>query len=424
MNKEIVNARKQNMKIYSLYRTISLDLIFYYAIEFLFLTQVKGITPSQTVLSTSFYAIFMIILQIPASVIIDKLGTKKCTVFANVFNTLFIILIMTCGNMYQLIFAQFISALCFSLKDISDGALLNYSIPETKKKGDIFSRIEGKGFQNYFFVNSITAVISGFLYVINPYIPITLTLIFTIFSVILSLGFKDIEKTKKQQKKEENKVKRHYIKELQEGMKFIIKSQRLRSLFIYAGVSWGVFCLLSTYRSSVLVDIGTPTQIITAIAAIVGIASSLGSKNQLYFNRKFKNKSLTIILISTTVSTLIGGIIVLLKVPYLINLDKGMSLVLVSRYLGNFSSEKILTQIYAANAMVKNLLRAIIGFLGSYLLDITNTANSMVIVGLFLLVISISLIGYMKTRLGLKPEEYGEDEIYNKDEVYKEKTKV
>ena len=76
---------------------------------------------------------------------------------------------------------------------------------------------------------------------INPYIPITLTLIFTIFSVILSLGFKDIEKTKKQQKKEENKVKRHYIKELQEGMKFIIKSQRLRSLFIYAGVSWGVY---------------------------------------------------------------------------------------------------------------------------------------------------------------------------------------
>ena len=196
MNKEIVNARKQNMKIYSLYRTISLDLIFYYAIEFLFLTQVKGITPSQTVLSTSFYAIFMIILQIPASVIIDKLGTKKCTVFANVFNTLFIILIMTCGSMYQLIFAQFISALCFSLKDISDGALLNYSIPETKKKGDIFSRIEGKGFQNYFFVNSITAVISGFLYVINPYIPITLTLIFTIFSVILNTPFFSINADK------------------------------------------------------------------------------------------------------------------------------------------------------------------------------------------------------------------------------------
>ena len=33
--------RKQNMKIYSMYRAISMDLIFFYAIDFLFLTQVK-----------------------------------------------------------------------------------------------------------------------------------------------------------------------------------------------------------------------------------------------------------------------------------------------------------------------------------------------------------------------------------------------
>lgn len=426
MNKEVVKARKQNMKIYSLYRAISLDLIFYYAIEFLFLTQVKNITPSQVILSQSFYAIFMIILQIPASIVVDRLGTKKCTILANVFNVMFVLLIMTCGSIYQLIFAQFISSLCYSLKDISDEALLRFSIPDTKKKGDIFSKIEGKGFQNYFFVNSITAVISGFLYVINPYIPITATLVFAIISVIMSFGFEDIEKTKRLHKNEEIPTKRHYFKELKEAIAFIIKSQRLRSLFIYAGISWGVFCLISTYRSSILVDIGTPTQIITAIAAIVGIASSIGSKQQLYFNKKFKNKTLTIILISVTISILVAGLTVVLKAPYIItliiliisfiiiNIDKGMSLVLVTRYLGNFSSEKILTQIYAANAMVKNFLRAIIGFLGSYLLDITTTANAMVIVGIFLIIISISLIGYMKTRLGLKPEEYDKNEIYDK----------
>ena len=32
----------------------------------------------------------------------------------------------------------------------------------------------------------------------------------------------------------------------------------------------------------------------------------------------------------------------------------------------------------------------------------------------FLIIISISLIGYMKTRLGLKPEEYDKNEIYDK----------
>lgn len=90
-----------------------------------------------------------------------------------------------------------------------------------------------------------------------------------------------------------------------------------------------------------------------------------------------------------------------------------MSLVLTTRYLGNFSDEKILTQIYAANAMMKNLLRAIIAFVGSYLLDATSTANAIMIVGISLGIISFILICYMKTRLGLKPEEYDKTEIYS-----------
>ena len=126
-----------------------------------------------------------------------------------------------------------------------------------------------------------------------------------------------------------------------------------------------------------------------------------------------------------TISILISGIVGLLKVPYIvslliiiicfviINVSKGMSLVLTTRYLGNFSDEKILTQIYAANSMMKNILRAIIAFLGSYLLDATSTANAIMIVGISLGIISFILICYMKTRLGLKPEEYDKTEIYS-----------
>ena len=257
MNKELVNARKQNMKIYSIYRAISLDLIFYYAIEFLFLTQVKNITPAEVVLSTSFYAVFMIFLQIPASIFIDKVGTKKCTILANVFNVAFVLLSMNVKDVQTLIFAQFISSLCFSLKDISDEALLEYSIPDTKRKSDIFSKLEGKGFQKYFLINAITSVFAGSLYVINPYIPMIAALLFTIASTIMAFGFKDIQEVKKKQAIEGKKETHHYFKELKEAFSFIIKSQRLRSLFLYSGITWGTFCLISTYRNSVLVDIGT-----------------------------------------------------------------------------------------------------------------------------------------------------------------------
>jgi len=419
---EITKARKQNMKIYSLYRSISLDLIFYYAIEFLFLTQVKHISSSDFVLSTSMYAIFMIIFQIPASTIIDKLGTRKCTILSNIFNSIFIVLIMLCNNLPTLIIAQFISALCFSLKDISDIALIKYSIPNTEKSGEIFSKLEGKGLKNYFVFNSISAIFAGFLYVINPYIPLILSLIITILSTVMSFGFKDTEKSEEQENIEKVDSKT-YIRDLIKGMKLIINSQRLRSLFLYSGISWGIFTLMGTYRASLLVDIGAPEQIITIIAAIVGIASSIGSREQLKFHNRFKNKSLTTILLIIIIAIFVAGIIGVIKISYNISLViivicfssisfvKGVSLVITKRYLSNFANEKVLTQIYAINAISRNIFRAIISFIGSYLLRITNTANSMIVIGIVLVVTVLGLVSYMKTRLGLKPEEYNKKEL-------------
>lgn len=421
---EITKARKQNMKIYSLYRAISLDLIFYYAIEFLFLTQVKHISSSDVVLSTSMYAIFMIIFQIPASAIIDKLGTRKCTILANIFNTIYIILIISCNNLSTLIFAQFTSALCFSLKDISDITLIKYSIPKTEKSGEIFSKLEGKGLKNYFVFSSISAILAGFLYVINPYIPLILSLIITILSTIMSFAFKDIEKVKWQDNIEKIDIKTYMI-DLIKGMKLVINSQRLRSLFLYSGISWGIFTLMGTYRASLLVDIGTPEQIITIIAAIVGIASSIGSKEQLKFHNRFKNKSLTTILLIIIIAIFVAGIIAVIKISYnvslviiavcfcSINFSKGISLVITKRYLANFANEKNLIKIYAINAISRNIFRAIIGFIGSYLLRITNTANSMIVIGIILTVTVLGLVSYMKTRLGLKPEEYDKNELLN-----------
>lgn len=73
MNEKLAKARKQNLKLYSLYRAVSLDLIFYYAVEYLFLTEVKGLSPSNVVLGGAFYAIFITFLQIPGSVVVDRI---------------------------------------------------------------------------------------------------------------------------------------------------------------------------------------------------------------------------------------------------------------------------------------------------------------------------------------------------------------
>ena len=93
MNEEMTKARKQNMKIYSIYRAIGVDLVFYYAVEFLFLTQVKHISGADIVLAAGFYAVFMILFQIPASIAVDRLGTRRCTILANMFNSIFVLFV-------------------------------------------------------------------------------------------------------------------------------------------------------------------------------------------------------------------------------------------------------------------------------------------------------------------------------------------
>ena len=88
-----------------------------------------------------------------------------------------------------------------------------------------------------------------------------------------------------------------------------------------------------------------------------------------------------------------------------------MKVGLIYRYLSNFTKENIITQIFAVKAISKNVFRSCIGFLGAYLLDITNTANATILVGIILLIATLGLVSYMQTRLGLKPEEYDEKDI-------------
>lgn len=419
-NERLVKARKKNMKLYPLYRMVGVDIVFLYVIKMLFHTQVKGINPSDVLLSYSMYALFMIILQIPATILIEKIGYRKSAFISNVFNVIYIVIVMVSTNLCGLIIAEIASAITFSLKDVAEPSLLNASIPETNKKGKIYSKLEGKGKARYNYLDGIANIISGAVFVINPYLPMILALIFAIFACILSLQFEEIREQK--ELKSEN-IAKEYLNDIKVSFRFIFKSKRLRGLLLFSGIIWGVQCLVSEYKDAILIEIGTSSMIIGIVGAILGIISAISSRKQLEFHNKFKNKTLTYIGISFVIGIILSGLIAKLKVPFLLELiivvasfivikaDNSMSLILINRYLGNFADDNILPKIYSANAIIKNMFRMIIGVLGSILMTQAGSANSMLIVGIISLIVVVSLLKYMKTRVGLKPEEYKKEDI-------------
>ena len=417
--KRSIQMRKRNMKLYPICRALGWDYIFFYTTNFLFLTQVKNIDPADVVLIDSFYALFGIVMQIPATFIIEYLGRRRSIILANFLNCMYMIIIMFSKNLFNLITAELLSSLAFAIKDSAEPALLNESIPASRYKGQIFAKINQKGISNYYIINAISTILSGFFYDINPYIPISLALVTTVFLTILSKSY--VEPPVMQNKKRK-KYDFSEFKNLKDSFKFILKSERLKALILFSAIVTGIFSILSTYEISLLENLDIDAKYLGIIFAILGIICGIVTKKQEKFHKKYRNRSLCLILGGLGIAIIISGIsaiiatkyrmfIIFIIVAYIIRYAyKGIYHPLMDKYLRNFSNEEIDTKIFTSKNFLGSIISAIIGIFASFILDRLDIAICMIIIGLIAIILTIIMNSYMKTRVGLKPEEYSSEE--------------
>lgn len=208
------------------------------------------------------------------------------------------------------------------------------------------------------------------------------------------------------------------MNDLKNGFKFVFKSNRLRPLLLILGAIWGLSCLFGTYEVSLLEDLNISATFIGIALAIYQIIAGKMSRQSNKFNNKYKNKSLTIILLMMTTTFLISGVVSLMNIPFgiqisiilisytLVPIGKGFYQVLTSRYLNNFSKPDTSTKIYSGRIIVNNLARMLIGFLGTLVLTHFNIRYAMIIIAMIFFIITYILFKYAKDKLGLKPQEY------------------
>lgn len=417
---EVQKMRKTNMKIFPIYKKLAWDYLFFYTIDFLFLTQIKGISAANVVLKSTFYAFFSIILQIPANIIVEFLGRKNSLILGNILNCIYMVIILLSRNLADLIFGELIGAMAFSIKNIAEPSLLNESIPPSKYKGEIYSKINSKGASGYYILGAISKIIAGYLFTINGYLPIICSLVVLIIVVILSLGF--VEPIKKKSNFNEI-IGKKQLKDIKEGFTYVFQSERLKALILCSACIVSLLSVITNYYVSLLEDLKVSSVFIGIIAATECLIASYASKNQKKFHDKLKNKTLITIALMISISTIIAGIgglqaekytmvlIVIVIMSLIYNFGKGTYYTVIDKYLNNFTSEKIDTKIFAANNLFSGIIRVIIGLFASFLLDKMKTAYCMIVIGVIFTVIYILMQRYMRKRLGLKPEEYSKIEI-------------
>ena len=417
----IMHKKKQkNIRLYPIYKMLSWDLLFYYSIVFLFMTQTKNISAADFLLAESFYPLFKSLLLVNATILIEKIGKRKSLILANSFLFLSTLTYILSVNFVGILIGELFSAVGFVIKGICESNMLYDSLDRNKKRGWLFSRIEGRASSWYYYIDAVASILSGFLFAINGYIPMVLCLCINLVSVILAYKFEEVENT--DNKKEKIRFARE-LKNLKNSVKDIFSSNRLRPLIIFGALFSGILSVLTTLRSSILTDIGVPAQYFGIIIAAMQIVSGISAKNQARMHNKFRNKTLATLSLPVVISCIFLGfwcnlglnytltLIVVLIVFFIHYVSKGPFYTLIKRYMNNFTNTSLRNRISSCFNMLDGLLRAGVSFFASFLLRYTTTANTFIIAGCVFTLIIVLLLDRMRTRVGLKPEEYKEKDI-------------
>lgn len=414
-----ITKEEQNMRIYPIYKMLSWDLLFFYSINFIFLIQVKGISASDVLFAEACYPIFKIILLVPLTALINKIGKRNSLILANSINALSVLSYIVAKDLNFVILGQLLSAITFNIKGIVETNLLYDSLPKDGKRGHAFSKIDGKGMSWYYYVDAISSVASGFLYVINGYIPLILSLICCLLSVVLSFKFNEIKKADQV----EITSTKQYISDLKNSLKYMLQSDRLKYLFIFGATFSALLSVLISLRSGTLEQIGVPEQYFGIIFAILGITSGITAKNQNKIHNKFTNKTLAVISIPTAVSCILIGfcvsgnfnmqITLTMLIPlFLVQfLAKGAFYTLIKRYLNNFTTSSLRNKITSAYNLAESISRAIVSLIASWLLQKTTTSGTVFVLGCIVTIAIVLLIDKMRDKVGLNPEEYPKKDI-------------
>lgn len=174
---------KLSNKIYPIFYGLSSDLIFFIAINTLFLTNVKGLTSSEINFMTTIGVLVALVFYLLSHKIINKIGN----LYSIRLGTLLLIsaLLFTFStNLIFFVLAEIFYEVGFVFKCV-DQVVLNNNLIYQNKEND-FIKIKTKATTIYSIATMIATLIAGFLFNISPYLPMFICILICFNNFIMA----------------------------------------------------------------------------------------------------------------------------------------------------------------------------------------------------------------------------------------------
>lgn len=372
-NEERINLSN---KMYPLYDGLSKDLLFYIAIDTLFLSVAKGFSAFQIPFLGVVPTFICILMQPMLLKSVKKLGNVNAS-RVGTFMLLISAILKTFGTTFLIIsIGQVLYDGAFVFKSMESISLRNNL--EYQNNSRAYMRIRGASNTIYATATFIIAIVAGPLFNISPYIPMYLCITFCLITCILSFSFYEVkinnlqdesQKEEKNKKCKKGKMSKIILMGLISNTIFlnvVVVGQQDSKLFIqYQLTDWYGITKTATYLS-----------LIVASSRLVRIFLNMA------FNRyymRFKNQVpivLSIILAIGFLSIILGAVLPLHNIIKVLLMALGFDLIIPMRdtfiiYMEDLmltNTEKVQQQeIFANMEILRKLGKVTMNFLVSLL---------------------------------------------------------
>lgn len=387
--------KQENMtrfnRIFPWYLGLSGDLLFWIAIDTLFLTVVKNFNASQIVSLTTVSLVTCILLQPLLLKIIKKIGNTN-SVRMGALLLLIASLLLTFGKKYVVIaLGNIFYEIAFTFQNMANVMLKNNL--ELQNRNDDYIKIKTKANTIYAIVTMIISFVASIMFNLNNYLPMLGCIAFCLICFILSFYIADYSQYDKVKKEIKNKSN---------------KKIRYTKLIVILLVSYGLFYpIVNSGQSNgklfiqqellLNFDVETTALIIGAILCISRMIRVISNISFNKIHNKYKEKVgviLPILLSISTVLMILGSFIknfIILKFSIM---SLGYIIILFIRdpfkvYMQDLALKKVGKENQQSLLTTMELSRKVVRAILSLIFTIILMKNPMITVIIILFILSV-----------------------------------
>ena len=161
----------------------------------------------------------VVFLEIPSGALADLIGRKKTIILGSILHTISIIVFSISDSPKEIWLANIIWMIGYSMQSGADVALLYDSLKEDGRETE-YSKIIGGNLANRLLVITFSCLIAGWMFKVNPRLPLFLSTPTVLISTFLAFYFTEPLKTEKYNIKKQFEI-------MKAGLKIVLKNGKI-----------------------------------------------------------------------------------------------------------------------------------------------------------------------------------------------------